>query len=651
MTRSGKACLRVSLAALLLISLGGCAAFRVFESPVEVREMKPGEYISLKRGDILTTGTPGTATRETVSVAGLDAGVCARLDRPAPDCRMALQDAAGISDERRLSALAELWTQQALSSNPVDGSADARLQAWLEAGRYAYAYLFFTRRSPRDRAFEDRQTQVRDYYNLAVQEVARTLFTYRRQQATGTPAMQDTILAGWTIHTDVSAIRISRDQALPNELVPASSLAFRGLRSQYRRDGFGAELVASMGAARVGDRSAQPPIWSEMPYPTITALLRFEGRSLDDILTSRKVTLAVYDPYEHDTALLRGQNVPLAGDFTAGYGLWLARSGFTTQSLRVLLGREQGVDRPHLYMMQPYDPDRRILVMIHGLASSPEAWVNVANEIIGDETLRQHFQVWQLYYPTNMPIALNHYDIRRAISLALVHFDPSATQPASHGMVLIGHSMGGVIARLLVSSSGDHLLERTLAGVDLSRERRRRLDRYLAPVLNFEPLPSVERVIFIATPHRGTVVAGERLGRWLAGMIRLPLTVLQTFADVIQEPQGETRSGSAPLQFPNSIDNLREDDPFIRAAADLGISPKVHYHSIIARTSADGDLADTDDGLVPYRSAHLPGAVSEKIIQSGHSVQETAASIIELRRILHEDLKDRADQIRAQARD
>ena len=69
--------------------------------------------------------------------------------------------------------------------------------------------------------------------------------------------------------------------------------------------------------------------------------------------------------------------------------------------------------------MQPYDPDRRIILMIHGLASSPEAWVNVANELMGDERIRARFQVWQFYYPTNMPIAFNHYAMRQTLDEAV----------------------------------------------------------------------------------------------------------------------------------------------------------------------------------------------------------------------------------------
>ena len=41
--------------------------------------------------------------------------------------------------------------------------------------------------------------------------------------------------------------------------------------------------------------------------------------------------------------------------------------------------------------------------MIHGLASSPEAWVNVANELLRDDEIRQAFQVWQFYYPPTCP--------------------------------------------------------------------------------------------------------------------------------------------------------------------------------------------------------------------------------------------------------
>ena len=96
--------------------------------------------------------------------------------------------------------------------------------------------------------------------------------------------------------------------------------------------------------------------------------------------------------------------VPLAGNFTSGYGLWLARSNFSTQSLRTLLGREHGITRPRIHLMQPYDPNRRVVVMLHGLASSPEAWINVANEVLGEETLRRNYQIW---HTITLPFMMN----------------------------------------------------------------------------------------------------------------------------------------------------------------------------------------------------------------------------------------------------
>ncbi|KLI99970.1 hypothetical protein WQ56_11015 [Luteimonas sp. FCS-9] len=652
---------------MLVAGLGGCAILREFGPSVAVAPMTPGETIALQRGDILTTGRLSAATAQTIRVAGLDADACAQ---PSVDCIRALPDVDGIADERRLSAMSELWLQQALAlPRPEAGAAvdpataDARLQALLEAARHAYAYLFHTARTPGERAFEDRQTQVRDWYNQAVQEASTQLFDTRIRSASpaGDPADTGPVeAAGWTLHLDMAGVRLPEGTTMPQELLPASSLAFQGLRSIYRRDGFGAELVAVMADDPVavvapvvpdaGDAPARrrpPPAWSEMPSPSLTVLFRFPGEDAAAVLAMREVQVSAHDPYVEDTIALRGQAVPLAANFSAGYGLWLARSGFAVQSLRTLLGRERGIERPHLYLMQPYDPQRRIVLMLHGLASSPEAWVNVANEIMGDEALRQNYQVWQVYYPTNMPIALNQAEIRRLVLETLAHFDPGGQAPASRDIVLVGHSMGGVIARLLVSSSGDALWNAVTESRELDPARLARIRPRLEPMLRFEPLPQVGRAVFIAAPHRGTEVAGSRLGRWMSRLVRLPLTLLEGFGDVIQALAGDDARGR-DARSPNSIDNLSQDDPFVRAAAQLPIAPAVRLHSIVARRSGEGALADSDDGLVPYRSAHLPGALSEKVIVSGHSVQETAPAILEIRRILHEDLAGRTDAAPAQ---
>jgi len=646
----------LALVVLATVLLDGCAM-------VEVKSVSASQFIAQKRGDILTRGRVSDASEETLRVAALDEGPCRK---PSPDCIEALARTSGIDQERRLATLSELWLQQAmaLSDGAAGAAQEAAVNAWIETARHAYAYLFFTARGPGERAFEERQTQVRDYYNYAAQEAAIALF--RLGEARGTVNARAPVRSGpWTIHKDLSGLRLPEGADGPKELIPAASLSFAGLRSTYRRDGFGTELVAVMeddpvtSPATRGESAdtasedrapARPARWhraatrdySEMPSPTLTLLLRFPGDDLDEVLTTHDVLVSVHDPYKDAFFALHGQQVPLAANFTAGYGLWLARSNFAGQSLRTLLGLERGIDRPHLYMMQPYDPDRRVIVMLHGLASSPEAWVNVANEVLGDETLRQNFQVWQVYYPTNAPLAINQAMIRKTITDTLAHFDPHGRATASHDILLVGHSMGGVLARLLVSSSGDRLWDwfTTEYEVDEDSEKMAAIRERIEPALSFTPLPGVSRAIFIAAPHRGTDIAGNRIARWFSSLIRLPLTMLQGFDEVVRTMAGARpgQSDGATPRIPNSIDNLNAADPFVEAAATLPISPQVHYHSIIARRSADGPLALSDDGLVPYRSAHLDGAASEKVIVAGHSVQETAAAILEIRRILHADL-------------
>lgn len=651
-----KLLLRLLTLPLIVASLGGCAALNNFQPAVAVRPITPKEYITLQRGDILASRQLSALTTQTIRVAGLNVTECI-IHLPL-DCTLALTNTQDISDERKLSALAELWLQRAISMHTAAHADDsiATLAPWMEAARYAY--LFFTKRTPGERAFEDRQTQVRDWYNYAVQRAITELFKGLSTQTRITTRGKVTIvnIGGWIAHLKLDA-RQPEGVTLPQELLPTSSLAFQGLHSIYRRDGFGAELVAVMdhkssprddirnaasssGSKDVDRSRMHAPPWSEMPSPNMTAVFSFDAKDLDELVRVREVTVTVHDPLVESQLMLHGQRVPLAGNFTAGYGLWLARSGFSRQSLRTLLGREHGIEHPHVYMMQPYDPDRRIILMLHGLASSPEAWINMTNEILGDEDLRREFQVWLVSYPTNMPVIVNHATVRRLLQETLRNFDPHGKAAASHGLVIVGHSMGGMIARLMVSSVKQQLWDWALTDARVNLNATDPTHSLLDPILRFQPFPGVTRAVFIATPHRGTAVAGYRPARWLSGLIRLPLTALENIGDVLHvSAMASSESGDHILEgVPNSIDNLDERDPFIKVAADLPISDQVFYHSIIARSSMAGPIEDSDDGLVPYRSSHLAGAVSEKIIFNGHSVQEAAASILEVRRILREDI-------------
>jgi len=627
---------------LSLLLSSGCAM-------VTMKQVAPTDYLANKRGDVLTSGKLSAASQETLSVIGMDVAQC---EKDVAACQKTLGHTDVLPEEQRLSAQSELWVKTALALTPKPKDrektpmSDAALDAWLEAARYAYAYLFFSGRTPSDRAFEDRQTQVRDYYNYAAEQTASVVFKRSRESALEGEDYNAAVAGErWTLTADFDELRM---QTIPTRMVSASALSFAGLRSTYRRDGFGAELVVIMDppklVAPADGEKVEIPQYSEMSAINATALLRFKGDTLQQVLDTTQVLFEVYSPESTERVDLHGEEVPLAGNFTAAYGIWLAQSGFATQSLRTLFGLSEGIGAPHMYLMQPWDPNRRIIFMLHGLGSSPEAWVNVANEIMGDPELRRHFQVWQVYYPTNAPIALNRYEINQAFNNTLKHFDPTGSTPASKDMVFIGHSMGGVLARLLVTSSGDVLWNDLLANYDLKGERLKRVETKLGPLLHFTAEPNVERAIFIAAPHKGTDIAGNRVGRLIGRLVRLPITLLGKFEDVfVTLQESESANSTTKLQIPNSIDNLKASDPFVKAAGALPITPGLKYHSIIAQRKPEVPLLQSDDGLVPYWSAHLDGAVSEKVIISGHSVQETPQAVLEIRRILREDLKEVGD--------
>ncbi|WP_308420740.1 esterase/lipase family protein [Dyella caseinilytica] len=604
----------VTLAALLLTA--GC-------SMVGVKHITLKEYANQRRSDVLNTRTLSDSTVQTLNVIALSRDDCAANF---PRCTNTLLYSDGLDDERRLSALSELWLAYALQQTDQNKTVDDQaLNDYLQSARYAYAYLFYTARDPGERAFETRQSQVLDFYNYAVSQAVNSFFQRLPELGTDWSRKQ---VAGWSLLRPNTDVYLGSSNYVPTELIPSAGLRFSGLRNIYQRDGFGSEFVA-VGSAPAD--TGQP--WRESNYVPLTAVLEFPGDDLASVLRTDEVRLYAKNPYLDSTIQLDGQTIPLAANFTAPYGVWLARSGFAKQSIRSLLGRG-GLSKPEVLLMQPYDPNRLTVIMLHGLASSPEAWINVVNEVMGDEQLRRTYQVWEVYYPTNVPVAVNLRQIRQALDETLKHFDPSGKAVASNNIVLIGHSMGGVIARLLVSSSDDKLWSVIPARPGLSDADKLRLRERLAPYLQFSPMPQVTRAVFLAAPHRGTPVARWKLARWIGGLIRLPLTLLEEGKNITDAMQGKSATPGTPAQLPNSIDNLSDTDPFIKASSTLPISPQVRYHTIVGVYKSKGPLSDSDDGVVPYTSSHLDGADSELAVPSWHDVQETPQAIIELRRIL-----------------
>ena len=366
-------------------------------------------------------------------------------------------------------------------------------------------------------------------------------------------------------------------------------------------------------------------------------MISFPGKSLNQILSADDVVVSTYDPSFVQSVKIGKTVVPLSANFSGAYGLWLANSDFASNSLSTIFGHGNIIDKPTVYLMRPYRKDLRTIILIHGLASSPEAWVNTANEIMGDKLLRDNYQIWQVYYPTNIPLLINRQEIAQAINRTIDHFDPSRTNPASKDITLIGHSMGGILTRLLVSDSGNTIIDALEQKYPQASEKINQMDPKFKSILRFKPLQGVSTAIFLAAPHQGTPYADASWARYLASFVKLPLSIVNKLGEMTLMIFGQDLPREINM---TGVDNLSAKDPTIRVLAKLPISRNVTYYSIIGRENPEGPLEESSDGIVPYWSSHLDGAASEKVIVSGHSVQETPEAIIELRKILRNQLVD-----------
>ena len=290
-----------------------------------------------------------------------------------------------------------------------------------------------------------------------------------------------------------------------------------------------------------------------------------------------------------------------------------------------------------LSLVHPHVRGKIPVVLIHGLWSSPRLWASMIEALQADPILRENYQLWTFGYRTSEPILYSASLLRRSLVHARAQYDPDGSDPAFDRMVLIGHSLGGLLAKVMAQHSGSHLWE------TVSTQPADRLDgpaqarASLRQAFFFKPLPGVRRIIFIATPHRGS-----RLDR---GAIHALGSRLIRHGDSLQRAYETLLASNGPDFFlntfrtglPSSVDQLTWGHPRLLALCDLGIDPGVSYHSIIA-DRRDPPREGGTDGVVPYASAHLDGAASEFLVHSGHLCLAHPLVIRECRRILVEHL-------------
>jgi pimeloyl-ACP methyl ester carboxylesterase len=627
--RGSAGSVRLLLLAALLASVG-CA------TPIGVRHVDERRVARTLTANVLSAGEPSAASRQVL----LRLALADRFDDD-PEQALAALHAQTVAemDDSRLFALAEY--------SFLHAERTGKRPYYVAASAYAYAFLFPEDGSDAPGAFDPRLRTAVDLYNRAI---ASALVNDR-----GEVAVRDGSfpfhLGTLELTLDVASLYWA-DRRLAN-FVSAANLEVRGLRNRYRRPGIGAPFVAEalveegrtvrIQNARVADGVKVP----------VTFLLRFDD-AREGIRTGvLAATLEVYTEYVQTEVELAGRRVPLEYETSSVLAYSLERSQLWDFELRGFLrGDALPLENP-LRMLRPYIPGRIPLVLVHGTASSPARWAELLNELQSDPLIETRYQFWFFFYNTGNPILYSSALLRDSLRDTLAELDPQARDPALRRVVVIGHSQGGLLTRIQVSESGNrfwsNVSQRPFEAAELRPETR----ELLAGALFFEPLPFVERVVFISTPHRGSFLAGRWLGRIASNLFTAPQQLIGTGRDLARAGVDLARQGidrlrddeeaevlNALARIPSSVDNMSPNNAFTLTLSGIPLDEDVVAHSIIPVRGGPPPEGQ-NDGVVEYSSAHLDGVASEYVVfHSGHSTQSHPETIQEVRRILLEHLAE-----------
>lgn len=609
-----------AVAAWMLLLAAGCAA------PYGVRQTSPRTVYRSVNATVLGSGELSIAAETTLRRQG----VAELFDA---DPALALQVLRSRLQANALPA-GDVYALAELSF--YHGEHGGGRPYFLAAALYAYAFLFPADERDGPEALDPRLRDAADLYARGLTEAFRGP---EGDEVAVAPGVYPLPFGWMAVSFDPEQLRW--DGRMLERFAPASELTVTGFRNRYREPGIGVPLAA---ATRPASPAPQPvAAFAVGPYVRVPVTLFLRIPHATEQVRAEQVTaeLELYPGATVAVTEIDGRTVPLAQEPTAALALALSEARPWTADLTRFLGRvlQTEVTTAALAGTEPHRHGRIPVVLVHGTASNFSVWANMVNDLATDPVIRTHFEFWVFRYDSGQPILYSSMQLRRALTDAVAAFQAVAPDPCLEQMVVVGHSQGGLLVKMTAVHSGDrfwrNLSDRPLAEARMPDETR----ALLQELMFVDPLPFVRRVIFIATPHRGSYLASPSIVRRLAQrLISLPAALVQSGAgllrtDVAREARLE--------RLPTSIDNMSPGNPFIETIAAIPVAPEVHAHSIIG-VAGDGPLDREGDGVVKYTSAHIDGVESELIVHAQHSMQSKAEVIAEVQRILLHHLERNA---------
>ncbi|MFN3153395.1 esterase/lipase family protein [Bremerella sp.] len=569
---------------------------------------------------------------------------------------LGLEKYADGSYEKGLTELAEIIEREPTADNlytyaelsyiaasraDAMGKNATALELYAGSVSHAYYFLFECKDGVTADGYDPRFRQACDIYNKSLEGSLRLVKAQGRLKQGETYRIKT---PNHVFHVSLDTVGRWKDTQF-QDFKFTSDYQVEGLKNQHRQYGLGVPLIAEC-----KDNPPKAPGADYFPPNltfALTAFLQVEHAPQVDPETNKKIhycKILLYDPLEQPEIEIHGRKIPFEADISTPLA-YLLDSGKVSQTYLATLGMltpGEQTEQRGIYMLEPYDPKKIPVMMVHGLWSSPMTWLEMFNDLRAQPEIRDNYQFWFYLYPTGQPFWISAAQFRSDLNAMRAELDPQHTAMALDQMVLVGHSMGGLVSRMqTIESQNDfwHLVSdqppSLLKGSPEDTEA-------LKSVLFFEPNTSVRRVITMGTPHRGSDFANSTT-RWLGkNLIALPSFVTGSSNRLIAENPGFFRNRDL-LEISTSVDSLAPDSPVLPEILDAPKAPWVQYHTVIGVVDQDtwlGYFSGRSDGVVKYESAHLDEAISEKVVTADHNtVHRNPQSVIEVRRILREHVQ------------
>jgi len=536
-------------------------------------------------------------------------------------------------------ALAELAYVGAKRAERTSRSGQA-LKLYGSAVLHGYRYLFDANYARASSPFDPEFRRACDLYNSALEGMLRIV----KDQGKLLPGSSQVIqTANHECRLEIQLKSKSWHDEDFHHFKFVSDYEVHGLRNHYHNYGLGVPLIAVR--SKHEDMTPGEEFYpQDLSFP-ITAFLRVNTETSAGEPTQHAV-LELYDPLDQPTVQIASAEVPLETDLSTPLAHTLSQPALDDSKLSTLglLKPEKAKSLSGLYMLEPYQHDKIPVVMVHGLWSSPATWMEMFNDLRSDPQVREHYQFWFYLYPSGQPFWFSAAEMREDLAHMRQSLDPGKVYPALDQIVLVGHSMGGLVSKLQTVDSGNDfwnvLSEQPFAEVDADPE----VLTGLAHTFFFDPNPSIRRVITIGTPHRGSDFSNDTT-RWLGRkLIKIPSQIMKGRHQLLARNPGFFRP-NAPLDVTTSIDSLDPASPLLPVLLTAQHGSWVKYHNVVGDSPQEGFASwfdDSDgDGVVSLDSARLDDVESQITVPAEHSgVHRHPQSILEVRRILMQNIDD-----------